>query len=361
MSKDYLEEVKGKKIAITCIFSNVSYKKNNHRGLEIFYIRQILLAAGAEVDIVASKGRNSKNLDFYKNYTDSDFSEYDIVLIQLSPANFFGGVIGKHTETIIRNIAKFKNKENIHIFAQDPRIKPHNPAEVVNKRFGLCEDVIEDWKDLYSKCWYLFPGKDINRFYGMELNQNVFDIDIFQHVFRHHIFGNDNFDLDTPCDIQNEDKEYDLIFFGDKRAGFREKQLRKYFPTDTINLKIGYKSDKVPGSFVKKMPQELMMKELDKCRVSLVTADEEHMDNVVTFRFYEVLASNCLAAIQIEFDPEKKLIQDPVLRDLLYVSSQEDIKKLIESYSPELIDRQKKELKRIFSVREYSLFRIFSV
>ena len=101
---------------------------------------------------------------------------------------------------------------------------------------------------------------------------------------------------------------------------------------------------------MKKLQHSDLMKELDKVKVSLITGDEEHLNNVTTYRFYETLASNCLAAIQIEYDPEKRLIQDPVLRDLLYVKDQKDIKKLIDAWSPELINRQKAELRRIFNI-----------
>ena len=93
------------------------------------------------------------------------------------------------------------------------------------------------------------------------------------------------------------------------------------------------------------------METLDSVKVSFITGDEEHLNNVTTYRFYETLASNCLAAIQIEYDPERKLIQDPVLRDLLYVSSPADIKKLIDSYSPDLIMRQRAELARLFNLK----------
>jgi len=70
---------------------------------------------------------------------------------------------------------------------------------------------------------------------------------------------------------------------------------------------------------------------------------------VTTFRFYETMASDCLAAIQIEYDPEMELIQDPVLRDQLYVKSSKDVEKLVASYSDDLIARQKKELRNIFN------------
>jgi len=94
------------------------------------------------------------------------------------------------------------------------------------------------------------------------------------------------------------------------------------------------------------------MNKLDTVKVSLITGDEEHLDNVTTYRFYETLASNCLAAIQIEYDPNRTLIEDPILKDLLYVKNKEDIKKLISAYdsnSKDLLNRQKEELQRIFN------------
>jgi hypothetical protein len=101
---------------------------------------------------------------------------------------------------------------------------------------------------------------------------------------------------------------------------------------------------------MKKLQHSDLMKELDRAKVSLITGDEEHLNNVTTYRFYETLASNCLAAIQIEYDPGRDLIKDPVLRDILYVKSHDDVKRLISMWSPELIDRQKSELRRIFNI-----------
>jgi len=42
------------------------------------------------------------------------------------------------------------------------------------------------------------------------------------------------------------------------------------------------------------------------------------------------------------------LIQDPVLREKLYVKSNKDVEKLVASYSDDLIARQKKELRNLF-------------
>jgi hypothetical protein len=337
-----------RKIALTSVFANLTYNDKNHRGLEAIFIKKMMEEKGAQVDCVGYKNRNMKDLDFYHNYTDNDFSEYGAVIVQLSTPNFFGGVMGEHCESICDNLAKFKGK--IYFLINDPRIPPMNYARTISERFNLCNDSIDAWDNIIENATYLFAGKDLEQFLGYQ-PKNEQKVDWFTYIFKERFTKSDQFDIFALAD-ESIEKEYDLVYFGDKRGSFRENQLRKYFPMDTNNLKIGYKSDKVPGEFMKKLKHEDLMAQLDKVKVSFITGDEEHLDNVTTYRFYETLASNCLAAIQIEYDPEKKLIQDPVLRELLYVSNQDDVRRLINAYSPDLINRQRKELRRIFNLKK---------
>lgn len=329
------------KIAITCIFGNIVYNKRNHRGLEAFYVHQMFAEKDHEVHLIGSKNRNTKDLDFYINYSDADWDSYDMVFVQLSTPNFFGGQYSDHTLPIATALTGVP-MEKIAFLVNDPRIDVVNPSRAL-ARFDIASDIEEDWDMMIDECVYWFPGKDIKQFLGRE-PKNWRNANWFWYMFRNHLEIND--------EVSTTEKEYDLVYYGDKRGPFREKQLRKYFPDDTSNLLIGYKSNKVPGDFVKKQKHDLLLQTLEKCKVSLITGDEEHLNNVTTFRFYETMASNCLAAIQIEYDPNKEIIQDPVLRDLLYVESADDVKKLIAAYSPELVQRQKDELKRIF---EYDL------
>jgi len=335
-----------KKIALTSVFANLTYNDLNHRGLEAMFFKKMMEEKGAQVDCVGYKNRNMKDLDFYHNYTDNDFSEYGAVIVQLSTPNFFGGVMGEHCETICNNLAKFKGK--IYFLINDPRIPPINYARVISDRFNLCNDSVEAWDSIIENATYLFAGKNIKQFLGYEPN-NWKQLDWFTYIFKERFTNSNQFDVFAKAD-ESIEKEYDLVYFGDKRGSFRENQLRKYFPEDTNNLKIGYKSDKVPGDFMKKLKHEDLMSQLDKVKVSFITGDEEHLNNVTTYRFYETLASNCLAAIQIEYDPEKTLIQDPVLKDLLYVENKEDVKRLIDAYSPDIINRKRAELRRIFDM-----------
>jgi hypothetical protein len=252
--------------------------------------------------------------------------------------------MGEHCEKICNDLAKYTGK--IYMLVNDPRIPPMNYARVISERFNLCNDSVEAWDKIIESATYLFSGRDVSRYLGWN-PKNWKQVDWFTYIFKHRFTQDESIDL---WDSSDSDKEWDLVYYGDKRGSFRENQIRKYFPNETNNLLIGYKSDKVPAAFMKKLQHSDLMKELDKVKVSLITGDEEHLDNVTTYRFYETLASNCLAAIQIEYDPEKRLIQDPVLRDLLYVENQNDVKKLIAAWSPDLIKRQKAELRRIFNM-----------
>jgi hypothetical protein len=329
------------RIAITSVFANLTYNDKNHRGLEAMFIKKMMEEKGAQVDVVGYKNRNTKDLDFYINYTDTDFSEYGAVILQLSTANFFGGVMGEHCEKICNDLANYRGK--IYMLINDPRIPPINYAKIISDRFQLCTQSVDKWDRIIQTATYLFSGKDVSKYLGWQ-PQRQLHVDWFTYIFKHRF---ENVDLDLIK--EDVEKKWDLVYYGDKRGSFRENQIRKYFPTDTQNLLIGYKSDRVQAEFMKKLEHGELMKTLDLVKVSLITGDEEHLDNVKTYRLYETLASNCLAAIQIEYDPNREIIQDPVLRDILYVSSQDDIKRLIAAYSPDLIRRQRQELKRLFS------------
>lgn len=339
------------KVAYTSIYSNVTYSDTNHRGLETIYFKQLLEENGYEVDIVAKKGRNSADLPFYKNYDEVNFHDYGAVFIQLSPANFFGGQVGDHTEPIARALASYDGP--IYALVNDPRIGFYNPVEKL-KRFGLLQDLEEEWNEIIENTTYLFPGKKIEKYLGY-VPKNWQRLDWFTYMFKHKMSENVKykekpisrslFEFDEDTYVE---KIWDLIYYGDNRGSFREKQVAKYFTKDTKNLLVGFKTKKAVAEFVKKQPHDELLQTISKCIASLITGDEEHMDNVTTFRFYETMASDCLAAIQIEYDPNMELIQDPVLRDLLYVKNSKDIKKLVSNYSEDLIERQKQELRNIF-------------
>jgi hypothetical protein len=341
------------KIAFTSIFMNAKFGTDNAWGLEFFYFKQLFESVGYEVHYVGNKIRKYKEVKHYIHYENVDFNSYDAVLFFSTSAIFFGGVLNSIWPIMVEKIAKFRGP--IIQMLNDPRVRIQNPAASLFNRFGICEEYVERWNDILKESYYLFPGKDISK-YGLT-PERVYQYDWFKYILRDRMI-----DLNFSAIESKIEKRFDVVYYGNSNRGsFREKQLRHYFPKDTQNLLIGYKTDHVPAEYMDKVPHSQLLSKLQECKVSLIVGDEEHLDNVITFRLYETLASECLAAIQIEYDPNREIIQDPVLRELLYVRNSNDVKKVIESYSNELLDRQKKELTRLLKSKKEQLTEFKSV
>lgn len=332
-----------KKTAITCVFSNPQYARTTPRGLELIYLKELLEEKNREVLIFGNKCRTNKDLDFFIDIKSIKEYDLDSIIIQLAPANFFGGVFSEYSVDTIKNLADIylENKVKFNIIPTDPRIKPVNPALIFSERFDILKEYIDVWDNIIKESIYLFPGKNLNKFFDMDIKFNVFKLDWFAYIFKKGV----NF----SSFVSDNEKEFDVIYYGDKRGSHRNNKIKKYMPYSTKNLLLGYKEQKITyATFKNKVNHSELFETLNKCKVSLVIGDKEHEDNVATFRFYETLASSSLAAIDINFDPNKELIKNEILRDILYVDCMNDVKKLVNLYSEELILLQQLELKRIF-------------
>ena len=348
------------RVAFTSIFLNPKSGTDNAWGLEFFYFKKLFESIGYEVHYVGNKIRKYQDLQHYVHYAQVDFNDYDLVLFFPSNPNFFGGVMSEIWPIMVGKLAEYKGP--VIQMQSDPRVLIGNPATPLFKRFKVCGEHVEKWEEILKRSHYLFPGKDISKYTGWT-PERVYQYDWFKFILRDRMI-----DLKSSALFEsNRDKKYDVVYYGNSNRGsFREKQLRHYFPKDTKNLLIGYKSDHIPAEFMPKVPHSQLLSKLQECKVSIVVGDQEHLDNVVTFRLYETLASECLAAIQIEYDPNMEIIQDPELRDLLYVRNSDDVKRLVETYSDEgsfsrLLDLQKAELKRMLKSKKEQLEEFRSV
>lgn len=323
--------------ALINIYSNIQCTQKNHSGLEAHY-----LSTHHNCDLIGKSGRTNKDFDKYVDiFSIEDLTKYDGIIIQLSQPNFFGGVIGDDTVEKVKKVAAYLGSTNI--LCTDPKIKPTNPAKMINDRAEgtFSDDQVAAWDLILQKSTYVFPGKDLAKFWS---DDKYKDVEVSYFNFFPKIFGH----LLNP-EISDRPKSHDVVYYGDRRGSYREKQVEKYMPQKDTSLLIGFKTTKVDVPFTKKLKHDELMDKLDQCKVSLVLCDAEHRDNVVTFRLYETLGSNCLAAIPIEYDPNKEIIQDPELRELLYVRSKDDVRNLVGKYSTELIKKQHEEFRRLTS------------
>lgn len=324
---------------VTSIFSNPQYGKSNHRSLEIFYLKQLFDELNVPLSIVGNKNRTNKDVEFFKDVENIDDNVQN-VFIQLSPANFFGGVVSDFQIAIISKLANLHDR-NFYVLVNDPRIKHVNPAKIINDRWQIFTDeCIAKWDIIIEKSKYLYGGNDINKFFGSN-NLDFIKFDLFTYIFKNNL---------QIQDFNENNKTYDLVYFGDKRGSYRESKIKKYFSSNSSkNLLIGYKTKSVKSSYIDKVNHENLLEELNNCKTSLIIGDEEHENNIVTYRLYETLASNCIAAIDYKYDFSKSIIQNDFLKSILYVTSNYDIQQLNKNYSKEIIDAQKNELHRIFN------------
>ena len=329
-----------KKFAITTIFLNPCYGRERAGQLEIYYMHKLLTDNGYDVDIIGKKGRNNKDLPFFIDWSEANWEDYDGVVLQNTSGNFFGGQQFKHTAPIIEGMAKAKPQ--LYTMATDPLMLCKNPAMIINKRFSTHKKCIKPWQEMIDNQVVIFPGKNIKQFWGTDFKK-VVDFDLFTYIFK------DLYKDNRSVGLFMAEKQYDVVYYGRKRKSFRHKELLKYLPEDTKNLLIGYKAPDIDCEQIPALKQDELINKLDECRVSLIIADEEHLDNTITFRFFETLRSNCLAAIPISYDPSRSLIKNPILRELLYINDGEDVKRIVESYSDELVRLQHAELNRILS------------
>lgn len=330
---------------IVTSLSNPQYNLNNHRGLEIVYLKKLFNDNNLELDIIGKKGRTNKDISFFKDIS-SNLESIENIFLQLAPINFFGGVLDDYVVNFINNIGNLKEK-NFYVLVNDPRIKPQNPAEVVFNRFGLCGEQIENWNDIFQNATYYFQGKDLNKFFNDTEKRNILNLDFFTYIFKNDTKYSNFIDL--------ENKEFDLIYYGDKRGSHREKKINKFFQNSKNNLLVGYKTNKINSSFINKVSHIELKSVIDKSICSLIIGDKEHENNIATFRLYETLASSTLCAIDIDYDPNKELIKNETLKNILYVNNVNDINNLCKLYCKELIDLQQLELKRIFEEGNYNL------
>ena len=336
------------KTAITCVFSNPQHAKTTPRGLELIFLKQLLEEKNREVLIFGNKCRTNKDLDFFIDITEIKNYNIDSLILQLAPANFFGGQYSDYSVECVKNVAELwkSKKVKFNILPTDPRIKPLNPAKIFYERFNICEEYIEAWNEIILNSVYLFPGKDLNKFFNMDIEFNTYKLNWFAYIFKK---GVNTYEYST-------DKDYDVIYYGDKRGSYRNNKIKKLMPFSTKNLLLGYKEPKITyADYKTKVKHSDLFNVLNKCKVSLVIGDKEHENNVATFRFFEALASSAIAAIDSDYDPNKELIKNDTLRNMLYVSTKNQVANLAKLYTEnvaladEIIYLQKQELKRIFN------------
>ena len=88
----------------------------------------------------------------------------------------------------------------------------------------------------------------------------------------------------------------------------------------------------------------------EQCLATLVIGDNLHNGNIKSARFFESMLVDLVAFIYIKYDPNKEYIKDEFLKEFIYISTKEELKKKIEQIKNDknlykkIIELERKEI-----------------
>lgn len=349
------------KAAIGSISTRVIIDGKSSRSRDNIWFRKYLLniRGASEVDFISLKLDKEEGIEYYKHLNEVDYNDYDEFYIMCDNNNYFGG---KVSEWIIQNMKHLSNyRGKVFYIYTDPSMfivdfAGATAKGITNKTLecsiNLTPTEVDNFNKVMSDCNFVFIGYDYGKFLKQipERNRSM------QCKFEHPGFYAPLIEymwMNTPIEIFNDEKQYDLVYYGDNRTSYRQKKVKMYFNNSLQKNLISMNAVKnLPSTtYTPKLKHSDLIRQIQLSKASIVIGDAAHSNNLVSPRYFENIKSNILSFIDKDFDPMKILYKDEVLQDLMYVycSSQ-----LVENYNhiinngmyDDIIDRQWKELSK---------------
>jgi len=168
--------------------------------------------------------------------------------------------------------------------------------------------------------------------------------------------------LDKPLKLREKStKSYDLIYGGFYRGGKRHKQMFKYFHDVPYKAKFfgkieakHFEKDKHsnPPVYLKESKGwEFFKEQTNNSLATIIFAEEEYCDNIITMRVYASILSNTIVFIENSYDTLHKIFPDDIFHGFNYVKDHVDLAKKLEvvkSFTDEQYDEYcKKQLEML--------------
>ena len=338
------------KALIMRLTQRISIESGGHTSIESLMFREFLLHKENFNEVYFCDKIIRNNADNYVDIFTVDLNNYDVIYIMNSPANFFGGIISEDTIEKFKKISKFNGK--IYYVINDPKLFYVDTAIRALKKKQLTEIEYNNFNDKISNMKVIFTGTDYELFESMIKHRKNFyklkfekNISLFEFTFLNYNFNKNVIQF-------NKEKEFDLVYYGDNRGGYRDRKLKQYFDNNILKTKtIGLKKDYRDNYKLKKIKNNQLSNEMQDCYSSLILGDKEHNNNWITYRFFEGILAKVIIFIDIEYDTEQKYLESDLLKSLCYVSSPEQIRKNIQyildnNLYDKIIELQLKELEK---------------
>lgn len=333
------------KAAIITLNGRITLGQHNIRSIDIAALKAFV-ASRTEyrvIDYVSTTKKRLKEGDpesvsYFKDSSATSLLEYDDIYIYNSTANFIGGAIQSHTVRQIKEISRHKGR--LFYVQTDPQLHLVNLAFIIyNAVEGgrkltfpneqrLSKEDVERFSQ--QKWTVLYNGRNYEKytpFYHRKVSTRDrcliigFEyVDYFEKLYA-------SLSLNLPNSRSISDREFDLVYYGNWRPE-RAKTFKKYFLDNGLkNYFIGIKDTQLPNApfldveFCDYIDHSLLGNEVNRAIASVVIGDPTHGETQVkTARFFENIKSKVVSFIDLQYDPQRTLYRNNLLRDHLYVN-----------------------------------------
>ena len=334
------------RIAIIKLGSRISISSHDSSGGtgETLSIIRILIKAGAKVSAFTKvlkrdeKPINFEILDLIENIDTINKNNYDALLVLNGNVNYFGGVDDPYQTLNYKVINKFNGKVfyihcdgNLYLRQIWPSIEKKSWRNNYNE---------EDIKIIRDDIIYITQSRNTSLVIeranknGVNINKAIyFPLEKFPLVI-------DDI-INSEIIPYNFYPKYDLLYGGTFRNGRRQNDMIKfYFGYDPEKYNVtmfgkinidNFDKSKINGLdypfFEKGVNYNNFKDKMSEALATVIIGDEiyKKQDDLAQ-RIYESALSGCFVLIDSSYDFNKRVFNNPILKQFCYVNNREDVK-----------------------------------
>lgn len=341
------------KIAIMSPLVRINISGDNVRSHEVVYLKKYLERSETVEAYYVSKKSKEQDERYIDIFSLDNLNYFDMVIIHNYNTNLFGGVAPSMAIKYCELLSNFNGR--VFYYITDPKLKYCNIAAEFLKRksikfesgsneenIEILRDSAESLKFMELRMGAIYTGYNYKPIYGLEFSP-VKKVNIFEYAAS---------DLITKYEVKDSEiKEYDCCYYGDNRGTYRNNRLKYYLDNDSIkSMTIGLDTKLQNNTHIDKVKHSKLGELVNTSISSLVIGDEEHENQLTTFRFYENIIFNVVSFIDTRYDTDKNLFKSQQLKDFNYVSSYMELSDKInllkkdDKFRKYLLDLQKKDI-----------------
>jgi len=207
------------------------------------------------------------------------------------------------------------------------------PQEVVDKEVEYMISIRPQIDECFKSVIIGFCGLDYNKFLET-IKKDKRPVVSGWDNFNCYIWNgvNDNLDIKLK-DYPWEDKKYDCEYHGVTKSGKRTKTTEAYYGAlknkflHIVGRSPFFSKLKEGENFDKHDVMEyydLWQYVAANAKSAFITHEENILGNQISPRYFDCMLADIIAFCDTRYDPERKLTDDPVLKEFMYVSSPEE-------------------------------------